>query len=491
MSTTCAIYTRISLDMGEVKGQGVARQEEDCRKYAARHGYSVSKVYSDNDISASVKSKKERPEYSAMLAAAANGDFAVIVAYSNSRLTRRLAELEDLIQLHERHKTLINTVVSGQDDLSTADGRMVARIKASVDSAESERMGERVSRAKLQKAQTGIPLNARWRLFGYDKDYKVIATESSIVEEAFNRLAAGHSVYSIHQWINSTGNNPVTGSDWKYNTVLSLLSNPRYAGFNTFKAEIIGEGLQEPIITRQVWDAANANRHDRNKVHGYGVRNGANARKGLLTGFVYCGECLTPMNLHSVNKGKGTIKAYHTSYRCTTAHGGCGKSGMKMEWVDDAVSNALINALRTMPKTLAVAIDYTSEINDLESRKQELMDAYRAKDITTGDMLPLLKGINKGLDALQIKQQDFAKATVSASSVFFPNYKSFHSADLSQKRALMAQHIKAILIVASNGKGNRTPDHHRVTVSWSTGEDENLGVTGDRDNEYNAWLDGQ
>jgi len=61
---------------------------------------------------------------------------------------------------------LIATVRSGMEDLTTADGRMVARIRASVDAAEAERTAERVARAAEQRRQTG-KLHGGPRIFGY------------------------------------------------------------------------------------------------------------------------------------------------------------------------------------------------------------------------------------------------------------------------------------------------------------------------------------
>ena len=73
------------------------------------------------------------------------------MAYSNSRLTRRFREFIDLIELAERRGVRISTVASGEDNLATADGRTNARIKASVDVGEAERISERVTRAKKQR----------------------------------------------------------------------------------------------------------------------------------------------------------------------------------------------------------------------------------------------------------------------------------------------------------------------------------------------------
>src|SRR5690606_13244546 len=118
MSKRAAIYCRISRD-AEQEGLGVARQEEDCRALVARHGWTlVEPPYVDNDISASTLSRKARPAYEAMLAAVRAGEVDVIVAYSNSRLTRRPLELEDLITVHDQHGAVIHTVVSGNDDLA-------------------------------------------------------------------------------------------------------------------------------------------------------------------------------------------------------------------------------------------------------------------------------------------------------------------------------------------------------------------------------------
>ena len=137
MTKTAAIYARISLD-AEGAELGVRRQEDDCRALAQQRGLEVAEVYVDNDMGASTRSKaKRRPDVERLLADARAGHFSVVLAYSNSRLTRRPLELETLIALHEQCGTTFETVVSGSDDLSTADGRMVARIKANIDAAEA------------------------------------------------------------------------------------------------------------------------------------------------------------------------------------------------------------------------------------------------------------------------------------------------------------------------------------------------------------------
>src|ERR1700733_2968074 len=93
-----AIYCRISSDR-DGEALGVERQQEDCRELAERLGSEGAQgdVFVDNDISASTLSNKPRPEYEAMLRAVRAGQLDAILAYSNSRLTRRPAEWITLI----------------------------------------------------------------------------------------------------------------------------------------------------------------------------------------------------------------------------------------------------------------------------------------------------------------------------------------------------------------------------------------------------------
>lgn len=75
----------------------------------------------DNDISA--YAGKRRPQYEAMLEAIAGGQVGGILAWHTDRLHRRAVELESFVSLVEEHRVEVQTV-----DLSTASGRMIARL---------------------------------------------------------------------------------------------------------------------------------------------------------------------------------------------------------------------------------------------------------------------------------------------------------------------------------------------------------------------------
>ncbi|WP_310715014.1 recombinase family protein [Streptomyces lydicus] len=124
MTTRAAIYVRISQDRGGA-GLGIARQEEDCRALCVRKGWDVIDVYPDNDVSA--YSGAPRPKWQELLADINEGIVNAVVCWHVDRLTRSPRELEDVIDLADRHGLELATV-SGEIDLATPTGRMIARM---------------------------------------------------------------------------------------------------------------------------------------------------------------------------------------------------------------------------------------------------------------------------------------------------------------------------------------------------------------------------
>jgi predicted site-specific integrase-resolvase len=105
-----AVYCRISDDRRGL-GLGVARQRQDCTELADRHGWQITAVYVDNDVSA--YSGKPRPQYAQLMQAVAAGAVEVIVAWDPDRLHRSPAELEAFIVAVERAGVDVVTVQAG------------------------------------------------------------------------------------------------------------------------------------------------------------------------------------------------------------------------------------------------------------------------------------------------------------------------------------------------------------------------------------------
>lgn len=255
-SPRAVIYCRISSDP-EGKAAGVERQEADCRDLAGKLGYSVARVFVENDVGASTRSRKARPLYREMIQGAQAGLYSAILAYSNSRLTRRPSEWEELIRLYEDTRTVIHTVASGKYDLSTADGRATARTVAAWDAAEAERTAERVQRAKDDSVVKG-----EWRggprPFGYEADgLTVRPQEAAALERAADGIIAGQSLSAVTREINAAGLTTTSAKARPMTSIAlrNILLRPRNAGLMEVKGEIIGHAQWPAVIPEDKWFA--------------------------------------------------------------------------------------------------------------------------------------------------------------------------------------------------------------------------------------------
>lgn len=325
--TRTAIYARISADP-EGRALGIARQVEDCRALVADRlaGYEVVEVFEENDVSASTNSRKPRPRYADMLARAEAGEIEAIVAYSNSRLTRRPREVEDLIDLHNRRGVRLHTVVSGDDDLSTADGVLMARLKASIDAAEAERTSERARRAKAQAAAEGRHRGGP-RPFGWEADGMTVREpEAEALRKAARGVLAGRTLASLARELNASGMTTTTGRAWTYGALSTALCRPRNAGLVSHGktgrpgVTIVGPGAWEPIVSEDVWRAVCDVLMDpaRRKQQG-------NERRWLGSGLYRCGLCAAEGVVSVLRAAPyGGVRAdgeRRYLYRCTrTAH---------------------------------------------------------------------------------------------------------------------------------------------------------------------------
>ncbi len=275
MTLRAAIYVRASLDRSG-EGAAVGRQEADCRALAEHRGYTVVALHSDNDTSAS--SGKRRPGWEALLAAVRRGQVDVILAYHLDRVARRMTDLEQVIGLGVPVVTC-----TGDLDLSNDQGRLLARVLGSVAQGEVERKGARQRRANAERAQAGRPAGG-WRPFGYDDDRTTVRpVEAEAVREAYAVVLAGGSLRAVARAWNAAGHRTSPGGSWRADNVRTLLRSPRYAGLQTYRAEVIGRAAWDAVVPEDTWRATQAVLTDPGRRTTPG-----NARQYLLSGLATC-----------------------------------------------------------------------------------------------------------------------------------------------------------------------------------------------------------
>jgi len=91
-------YVRMSEALDNL---GINRQIRGIKQLAKQRGHRISRVYKDNDISAT--SGKPRPDYNAMLAAIRAGGHDGVIVWDLDRLHRQPKELEEFIDLADRY----------------------------------------------------------------------------------------------------------------------------------------------------------------------------------------------------------------------------------------------------------------------------------------------------------------------------------------------------------------------------------------------------
>lgn len=303
MTQQAIIYARVSRDpTGE--GHSVARQVERCRHLAlARDWEVVGEPYIDNSLSAFTGG--ERPAYRRALAALESGQAQILVAYHIDRITRSLAEMEQLINLAERSGASIVTV-EGDINLGSEMGRMVARILAAVARAEVERKATRQRAGNLAKARRGGVHSGGQRLFGYTQDGQhLVEKEAAEVREAINRALAGVPVARIaSDWnergltssvtrarLNPRGDLPVREAlaGWTPAGVKGLLINPRLAGLRIYQGETY-EGTWPALIEIETHLAVKGLLTDPRRRSGVARATGRTPTS-LLTGIAVCDTC--------------------------------------------------------------------------------------------------------------------------------------------------------------------------------------------------------
>lgn len=271
------IYVRQSEDVPD----GIDRQLEKALTVVETRGLAlVYPPFRDNDVSASKKRKRPGYEQAMKVIKAKQTDYLIVPEMD--RLYRRSIELEHIIPVVEQAKVLV-VAATGEFDLSTETGRMVARMLVAAAQGEVEIKGRRQRERNLQHAKEGGRYMPGFRPFGYQKDkITPLDDEAEAVRWAARHILAGGSVSAVtRKWAelgvkprfegrtyrDEEGNEVPYSGKWTQPSVTRILTNPHIAGLATLPGsdEIIGDGNWSPIITPETWAAVKEILRDPNR----------------------------------------------------------------------------------------------------------------------------------------------------------------------------------------------------------------------------------
>lgn len=484
--TRAFVYVRQSLDKSGA-GAAIARQREDCLRLCEERGWEDVRVWEENDTSAS--SRKPRPVYMAMLEAIERGEAHVLVAWHVDRLTRKLTDLEHLIELTQATGLRIVTV-TGDIDLSNDAGRLVGRILASVARGEVERKGARQKRAQQQAAEEGRPAGGR-RAFGYASDGEtVVDGEAKLVTEAYADLLSGASLKSIARSWNDKGftttacmkvrdhsthdgcdadtcakrsdhsKHDCVGRSWRHDNVRGVLKNPRYAGLRTYRGEIVGPATWSPLVDRETFDSAFAllSMPERRTTT-------STARKYLLPGLALCWKCGSDVATGHTRHGQRVYVC--RARKCISR---------KAQPVDELIEAVIVERLSRPDAVELLSQPSTPDID--QARAQSAAIQERIDDLAVGleeGILTLASArksserLRKELAIVEAKIQSATHADVLTPLVTANDVRgAWKACDLNQQRQAIGALMTVTLLPPE--RGHQPFDPETVEIGWKAAQ---------------------
>src|SRR4051794_32253140 len=356
------------------------RQLQDCERLAAGRGWVVADRYVDDDISA--WSGRERPEYERLLDDLRARSVGGVVVWHIDRLQRHPRDLEAFLDLCDGVGIDTLACVTGDIDLGTHTGRLMARMLGSMARYESDHKSERIQRKHLELALGGKVSGGGSRPYGYETDrVTVVPAEAAIIRECARRFLAGESLRSISLDLNERGVETAAGAKWTPQTLRRVLKSGRISGQREHKGAIVTQAEWPAIVsseeTAQI-RAMLAHPERRTKAGG----------RYLLTGRLVCSHCGEKLVARPRQGGQ-------RRYACAKGPGfsGCGKTYIKAEDVERFIVEAVLTTIdspevadpvRARPADPDVQRWY-EQLDADKAQLEELAAAYGSKEITMAE----------------------------------------------------------------------------------------------------------
>ncbi|WP_092557816.1 recombinase family protein [Actinoplanes derwentensis] len=465
-----AIYCRISQDRAGA-GLGVARQEEDCRVLCERKGWIVVEVYPDNDVSA--YSGAPRPAWSRLLADVRDGNVDAIVGWHVDRLTRSPRELEDVIDLADKFGVELATV-TGDVDLSTPTGRLVARMLGAAARHEAEHKAERQKRQRRQSAEAGKVAGGGHRPFGYEADrVTIIPDEAEIIRECVRRVLAMESLASIVRDLTERGITTTAGNSFKVTSLRQLLCRARISGrrehtprsnWETTRpiiGDIVADAVWPGIINPEESDRVRAILTDPDRL----TRQPGRVNSYLLTGLLIC-HC----NARLVGRPRSGVPRYV----CSNAPGydSCGKTATNTKRTDDYIRDLVIVALDSpefialLRSQQALGSEASDAIKDDEQELEDLARDWAHKKITRREWMAVRVIIEQRLERNRAAEARESRRNVLRGFIgtLEEMYARWERMNVSQRRAVLNAALISVKVNPADPKKRWDPD--RFVPEW-------------------------
>jgi DNA invertase Pin-like site-specific DNA recombinase len=513
------LYCRVSDDEDE-KEKSVSEQETAGREWVSRQKAILTGIYSDNNISASRFTTKEREEFIRLIGDIEAGKLDVVWFWELSRSQRKLdvfAKLRDSC----RDLGVLWCVAGRVYDLGNYMDATALGLFAVIGENESEMTSERVARGVEGAAMGGKP-HGRWN-YGYRRRYTVhpgtgktaidriepdifdgdgpalaAGSPAAIVRELFGRVEAGESYNTIvrdlnargvptpgmvrHQRMNGDSDYPAdlrfsaTPSErrrsrpprWSAASVHAIISNPAYIGRRVHQGQdLITEGVTAmwpPLIEEsQFWNVQRIRKDRRNASPSRWRATAAH----LLSGLATCGTCGSIMYAGRNKPRPGYGYEPLWVYGCREKFCVAIRETVLDEYVEKAVvawlSRPDVFSEVTRVDDSAAAAQARAESDELRLDLEEWREQAEAGEVSAVTFARVEKDRLARIAAAEARAQSATVPPVLLGNIGGQAAALWAQRDLQMKRAIIRSIVD--IRVMPVGKGRRVPVRDRIKLT--------------------------
>lgn len=325
------------------------------RDYAKREGYMIPDEYIFRDDGISGKNASKRPAFQLMIATAKESPppFDSIFVWKYSRFARNQEESLVYKNLLKKNGVAVKSISEPSSD-SPFSG-LIESIISWMDEYYLINLSGEVKRGMAEKAQRGEAMGRP--PFGYRVENKILVPDDNapVVQYIYECYSAGETYREIAAKLAAQGVKLHNGQPINLESVRYILKNPAYIGKTRWDLEghdqyrspryrpdidSIPDGKHEPIISRELWDAAQARLASRPVEVRYKQEK---SPVGMLKGIARCGSCgATLIDITSNKKerrrrlqcckyGRGMCRVSHFIYADKL-------EGMVLDGIEEAIS---------------------------------------------------------------------------------------------------------------------------------------------------------
>lgn len=417
MSKIAAAYVRVSTERQDEYSP--ESQKKLVLEYAEKHDFEVPEEYIFFDDGISAKSAKKRTAFNQMIALAKekNPPFCAILVWKFSRFARN--QEESIVYKNILRKKGIQVISISEPIIDSPFGDLIERIIEWMDEYYLINLSTEVKRGMTEKLTRGEALTAP--AFGYDiieHKYVINEAEADIVRGIFRDYIANVPTRQISLNLTAQGIINHRGNPIDYRGIMYILENPVYIGKIRWSPEgrassdrykenkgMIVDGIHQPIISNEVWEAAQAKLAETKKMYGK-YQRAEQPVEWMLKGLLKCDNCGATLCMGSGKEQRAQCHNYTTARgKCTVSHSIsiARANAVVLEQLEQIAADKSFTFVAS--PSVAESINYEELIHREKIKLNRAKDAYLNGIDTVEEYKTNKQRITKAIEALE-KQRD-------------------------------------------------------------------------------------